>query len=105
MGRARRWAVTLDAFLNTILNFDTEHYITITGLEVNEDTITLNFESEEGSPEIIENSNIDLRVVIDEFISNHRNCQRDIPHGHVCTDTGRRGRGLGSDSGVGKFLC
>lgn len=56
-----------NALLNTILNFDTEHYITITGLEVNEDTITLNFESQEGSPEIVENSNIDLRVVIDVF--------------------------------------
>ena len=87
-----------NAFLNTILNFETEHYITITGLEVTEDRITLNFESEEGSPEIIENPNIDLRVVIDEFISNHRNCQRDIPDGFVCTDSGwiRRGRPWGA---------
>jgi len=56
-----------NAFLNTILNFETEYYITITGLEVNEDTITLYFEPEEGSPEIEEQESVDLRVVIDIF--------------------------------------
>ena len=56
-----------NAFLNTILNFDQEHYITITGFNLDNNTITLNFQSEEGSPEIIEQKSVDLRVIIDTF--------------------------------------
>ena len=56
-----------NAFLNTILNFETEYYMTITDLEVNENTITLYFDPEEGSPRIEKQESVDLRVVIDYF--------------------------------------
>lgn len=54
-----------NALLNTTQSFETEHYIIIKDLITINDNITLIFESEDNSPKIEEQKNINLRIVID----------------------------------------
>lgn len=56
-----------NAVLTKITSFDVDHYITITGKEINDDNIILYFESEENSQEIVPQNNLDIKIVIDFF--------------------------------------
>lgn len=56
-----------NAVLTKITSFGVDHYITIMSKEINDDNITLYFESEENSPEIVPQTNLDVKIVIDTF--------------------------------------
>jgi len=56
-----------NAVLTKITSFDVDHYITIMSKEINDDNITLYFESQENSPEIVPQSNLEVKIVIDPF--------------------------------------